>query len=444
MTLWPRTLLWRSVLLIAALLAVAQLAWLQIFRASEVEPRALQAAQQVVSVVNLTRAALVTADAGRRFALLDELAEREGIQIYAGAPGETVSPLPDRPFLRIIESQLRRQLGPQTRLALEREGIGGLWVSFRIDNDEYWVLLPRSRIEGREPLRWIGWGALVLALAVLGAFLVVARINRPLRELTRAALQIGRGMTPARITEDGPAEIRTLARAFNQMSDDIRRQDEERALLLAGVSHDLRTPLARIRLALEMLDDHGNADLKSGVVEDIDDIDGAIGQFLDFARPVDAETVVPTADLNALVHGVVERYTRNSRDVRFDSAPVPPLPLREQALQRLLANLIDNALRHGGGGVEITTGSDHGMAFLEVCDRGTGIPAGDAERMLQPFTRMDSARSTSGTGLGLAIVARIARLHRGTIRLLARDGGGLRARLELPLPAAENPDTTTQ
>lgn len=442
--LWPRTLLWRSVLLIAALLVVAHLAWLQIFRASEVEPRALQAAQQIVSVVNLTRAALVTADAGRRFALLDELAEREGIQVYAGDPAETMPPLPDRPFLRIIESQLRQRLGPQTRLALEREGVGGLWVSFRIDTDEFWVLLPRSRIERNEPLRWIGWGALVLVLAVLGAFLVVARINRPLRELTRAALQIGRGMTPARVTEDGPAEIRTLARAFNQMTDDIRRQDEERALLLAGVSHDLRTPLARIRLALEMLDDRGNADLKSGVAQDIGDIDNAIGQFLDFARPVDAETVVPAADLNALVRGVVERYTRNSRDVQFDSAPVPPLPLREQALQRLLANLIDNALRHGGGAVEIATGCDNGMAFLEVCDRGPGIPAADAERMLQPFTRMDHARSTSGTGLGLAIVARIARLHRGAIRLLARDGGGLRARLELPLPSAENPGAATQ
>lgn len=432
MTLWPRTLLWRSVLLIAALLVVAHLAWLQIFRASETEPRALQAAQQIVSVVNLTRAALITAEPGRRFALLDELAEREGIQVYAGDPAEAVPALPDRPFLRIMQARLRQDLGPQTRLALERDGVNGVWVSFRIDNEEFWVSLPRSRIERNAPLRWIGWGALVLVLAVLGAFLVVARINRPLRELTRAAEQLGRGSTPPRITETGPAEIRTLAQAFNNMAADIQRQDEERALLLAGVSHDLRTPLARIRLALEMLDDHGASGLKAGVAQDIGDIDAAIGQFLDFARPIDAETVIADADLNALVQSLVERYTRLGKNVQFTPMPLPQLPLRPQALQRLLTNLIDNALHHGGGTVEIQTGLEGKTAYMEVLDRGPGIPAADTERMLQPFTRMDHARSTSGTGLGLAIVDRIARLHGGAVKLLPREGGGLRARVELP------------
>lgn len=431
MTLWPRTLLWRSVLLIATLLVVAHLAWLLIFRTSEIEPRALQAAQQVVSIVNLTRAALVTADTSRRFALLDELAQREGIQVYAGNAADTVSALPDRPFLRIMEAQLKERLGPQTRLALEREGLSGIWVSFRIDADEYWVTLPRSRIERDQPLRWIGWGVLVLVLAVIGAFLVVARINQPLSELTRAAEQLGRGATPPPVTEGGPAEIRTLARAFNQMAADIQRQDEERALLLAGVSHDLRTPLSRIRLALEMLDDRGAADLKTGVVQDIEDIDGAISQFLDFARPIDAEQISAKVDLNALIQSVVDRYNRNGKDVSLLAQPLPPQTLRTQAMQRLLANLIDNALRHGGSKVEVVTGRNGPVTFIEVLDRGPGIPATDAARMLQPFTRMNSARSTSGTGLGLAIVDRIARLHGGAIRLLPRDSGGLRARVEL-------------
>ena len=433
MTLWPRTLLWRSVLLIAGLLVVAHLSWLQIFRASEVEPRALQAAQQVISVVNLTRAALVTADPARRYALLDELAQREGIQVYAGDPDEAVPALPDRPFLRIMAAQLRERLGQQTRLALEREGITGVWVSFRIDEDEYWVSLPRSRIERNEPLRWIGWGALVLVLAVIGAFLVVARINRPLRELTRAAELLGKGATPTRVTEAGPAEIRTLARAFNQMAADIQRQDEERALLLAGVSHDLRTPLSRIRLALEMLDDHGASDLKAGVARDIGDIDTAIGQFLDFARPVDAEQVMNEADLNALAKSVIERYTRNDREVVLHAGTPARQALRAQAIQRLLSNLIDNALHHGKGPVEIATAREGNMNILEVMDRGPGIPPEEAARMLQPFTRLNSARSTSGTGLGLAIVDRIARLHGGAVQLLSRDGGGLRVRVELPL-----------
>jgi two-component system osmolarity sensor histidine kinase EnvZ len=332
-----------------------------------------------------------------------------------------------------MAAQLRERLGQQTRMTLEREGVSGLWVSFRIDSDEFWVSLPRGRIERNEPLRWIGWGALVLVLAVIGAFLVVARINRPLRELTRAAELLGKGATPTRVTEAGPAEIRTLARAFNQMAADIQRQDEERALLLAGVSHDLRTPLSRIRLALEMLDDHGTSDLKAGVAQDIGDIDTAIGQFLDFARPVDAEQVMNEVDLNTLAQPVIERYTRDGRDVVMRAGAPARQALRALAMQRLLANLIDNALRHGKGPVEVSTGREGHINVLEVLDHGPGIPAEDAERMLQPFTRLNSARSTSGTGLGLAIVDRIARLHGGAVHLLPRDGGGLRVRVELPL-----------
>lgn len=430
--LWPRTLLWRSVLLIAALLVVAHLAWLQIFRASEIEPRAIQAAQQLSSVVNLTRAALVTADPVRRYDLLDELAQREGIQIYIGDPAEGVPALPQRPFLRIIERELRERLGPQTRLTLEREGVTGVWVSFRIDGDEYWVTLPRARIERNAPLRWIGWGALVLALAVLGAVAIVARINRPLRELTRASALLGRGAVQTRVAEEGPEEIRTLARAFNQMAADIQRQDEERALLLAGVSHDLRTPLSRIRIATEMLGGSGDGDLKSGIAEDIADIDTAIGQFLDFARPLEAEQMAAETDLNVVIAAALERHIREGRPVHFTAGATATARLHAQAIQRLVVNLVENALRHGNPPVEVSTGREANINVIEVSDRGPGIPAADAERMLQPFTRMNSARSTSGTGLGLAIVDRIARMHGGSVKLLAREGGGLRVRVELP------------
>jgi len=433
MSFFPRTLLWRSMLLIALLLVIANLAWVQIFRVSEREPRARQVAQQIVSVVNLTRAALITAQPSKRFELLDELSQGEGIQVYSGARGERVTPLPDRPFLRLVESEVRRQLGPDTRLAASRNGIRGAWVSFRIDGDEYWVFMPRSRLERADPLRWVGWGALVLALALLGAYLIVARINRPLRELTGAAAEIGRGRTPPPVAETGPSEIRTLAHAFNRMAADLKRLDEERALLLAGVSHDLRTPLSRIRLGLEMLHGKGDAALSAGLVQDVEDIDAAIGQFLDFARLAEGEAAVPEGDLNAIVREVCEGYARAGKAVSTRLEMLPPLALRPFAVQRLIANLVDNALRHGGPAVEVLSWPDGGRAVIEVLDRGPGIPPGDSERMLQPFTRLDRARSTSGTGLGLAIVDRIARLHGGSVQLLPREGGGTRARVELPL-----------
>ena len=435
MTLFPQTLLWRSVLLIALLLAIAHVAWLEIFRVSEREPRALQVAQQIVSVVNLTRAALITAQPSKRLGLLEELSKEEGIQVYIGHPGERVAPLPDRPFLRLVEAEVKRQLGTRTQLANSRDGIRGAWVSFRIDEDDYWVFMPRSRLERTDPLRWVGWGALILVLSLIGAYLIVARINRPLRELTRAADEIGRGRTPPPVPETGPSEIRTLAHAFNQMGTDLKRLDDERALLLAGVSHDLRTPLARIRLGLEMMDDKGEAALKAGLVQDVEDIDAAISQFLDFARVTEGEAVVPDGDLNAIARELCDRYTRAGKSVSGRFEALPPFALRPLAIQRLVANLVDNALRHGGGQVEISTAKAGGNAVLEALDRGPGIPPGEAERMLQPFTRLNAARSDAGTGLGLAIVDRIARLHRGSVQLLAREGGGLRVRVELPIIA---------
>jgi two-component system osmolarity sensor histidine kinase EnvZ len=431
--LWPRSLLWRSVLLIAALLVLANLAWVQIFRVAERTPRVRQSAQQIASVVNITRWALITADPSKRFDLLAELSKSEGIQVYVAEPDERIAPLPDRPFVQQVARELQRELGPATRMTLSRGGVRGVWVSFPIDKEQYWVYMPRSRLERNDPLRWIGWGALVLILAMAGAYLMVSLINRPLRELTRATTQMGRGKTPQPVSENGPSEIATLARAFNQMAHDLKRLDDERALLLAGVSHDLRTPLSRIRLAMEMMDDKGDAELRAGLVQDIEDIDGSIGQFLDFARLRDEEAAVPGSDLNALVKNVVARYARSNRSVRFQPGAVSPLALRPLAMQRLMTNLIDNALRHGNGEVEVLTREADGCAIAEVLDRGPGIPPEAAERMLQPFTRLDAARAGSGTGLGLAIVDRIAGMHGGSVKLLARDGGGLRACVELPL-----------
>jgi two-component system osmolarity sensor histidine kinase EnvZ len=433
MRLWPRSLLWRSVLLIAILLVVANVAWVQIFRVSERTPRARQTAQQIASVINITRWALITADPSRRFELLSELSQTEGIQVYVAEMGEAVPPLPTRPFLQEVASELKRQLGPDTQVALERRGVRGVWVSFSIDDDAFWVYLPRSRIERNEPLRWVGWGALVLILALGGAYFIVSLINRPLRELTRAAGQVGSGATPQPVTEKGPSETGTLAKSFNKMAADLKRLDDERVLLLAGVSHDLRTPLSRIRLGIEMMDDKGDDELRSGLVQDIEDIDAAIGQFLDFARLRDAEEPVADSDVNALAESVISRYARAGKPVRFEAGDVRPLALRPRAMQRLLGNLIDNALRHGGAnGIDVKTGTDGDTVYVEVLDRGPGIPPDAAERMLQPFTRLDTARSGSGTGLGLAIVDRVARMHGGVVKLLPRDGGGLRARVELP------------
>ncbi len=435
MTFYPRSLLWRTMLLLALLLVAGNFAWLQIFRVFEREPRAFQVAQQIASVVNLTRSALITAHPDKRLGLLDDLSQHEGIQVYADEPIEEVGPLRDRQFANLVTAEIQRRLGEDTQFLSSRADMRSIWVSFRIDDQQYWVRLQRERIERAEQLRWLGWGILVLLLSVAGAFLIVARINRPLRELTRAAAAIGRGQTPPPVAETGPVEIGTLARAFNQMASDLKRADEDRALLLAGVSHDLRTPLSRIRLGVEMLGDTTEAALQQGMVQDIEDIDTVITQFLDFARATGEQSVGSEFDLNELVHTVVERYRQQGKTVSAHLGSVPRVQMTPLAIQRLLTNLVDNALRHGESAVEVETAASGARIRLSVLDRGPGIPQAETERMLQPFTRLNAARSTSGSGLGLAIVDRIAKLHGGDVKLLPRPGGGLEARFEFPVTA---------
>jgi two-component system osmolarity sensor histidine kinase EnvZ len=458
MRLTPKTLLWRTFLLIAALMLLSVAAWYLIFTTYERDPRARQLSQLIVSVVNLTRTALVTARPEARIDLLRELSDREGIHIYPAEPDDKIEPLPDRPFLHHVLELLRADIGPDTQLTLEREGEQGLFVSFTIEDDLYWVALPRDRIERQFPVQWLGWGAAVLVLALIGAWLVMFRVTRPLKALERAAAEIGRGKRPEPVVETGPEEIRLLARNFNQMNADLARLDEDRALILAGVSHDLRTPLTRLRMGIEMsIDDEQT---QQEMVADIEEMDRSIGQFLDFARADGGEPPEPI-DLAALLDEIAEQYRRRGSDVTFVKGAVPPrltspkgagrhdvaVPsgardgatlhtLRPKAIRRVVGNLIDNALRHAGADkpVELVLAVHGGKASIEVRDRGPGIPATEVERLKLPFTRLQSARTNAiGTGLGLAIVDRIARGHSGSFDLLPRDGGGLVARITLPV-----------
>jgi len=430
MSVWPRSLLWRTFLLLAGLVVLATGAWFQIFRAYETEPRARQIAQNLVSVINLTRAALVNAQPEKRRELLIELADREGVQVYPAEPGEKIVPPPDREIVRLVSEAVRDRLGQDTRFAVQRDGHPGFWVSFTIEGDGYWVRVPRERIERQIALQWLGWGLLAAALSLIAAYFIVSRVSRPLKILSSAAALIGKGRTPEPVPESGPEEIRTLSHAFNQMSQDLARLDADRALILAGVSHDLRTPLARLRLGVEMSGE--DAALKDGMSADIDEMDRIINQFLDFARS-DGGEARERVRLDEVAADVVEQCHRRGAAVEADLEPVPELHLPPMAMRRVVSNLVDNALRYGEREVKVSTRREGGAAVLEVADRGPGVPPEEIERLKQPFTRLEAARSDKGgAGLGLAIVDRVVRQHGGTFELELREGGGLVARIRLP------------
>jgi two-component system osmolarity sensor histidine kinase EnvZ len=431
MKLLPRTLLARLMLLIALLLAAGQYAAFRLFEYFEIEPRAAAASLQAVSVVNLTQAALFAAQEDRRLPLLKELSQKEGVRVYPIDLLEEVEPWPDDPLSRRIASRIRAALGEDTLVAYNHLGVAGLWVSFSIDDDDFWVVIPNIRIEQAFPWKWLGWGALVLALSLLGAYLIASRINRPLRLLAAAADQVARGQAVQKLPPDGVEELQRVNRTFNEMTEALARLDAERTLLLAGVSHDLRTPLARLRLAVEMLPQADG--FKAGMAQDIEDMDGIIQQFLDFVRGIEGETAQP-CDLNVLIQGIAERYRRGGKTIALSLEPLPLIPLREQAMQRLLGNLVDNAFAYGHGHVEIVTHGQKDSIAVSVLDRGPGIPEAEIPRLLRPFERMDPSRgSLGGSGLGLAIADRIARMHGGFLVLSNRPEGGLEARVTLPV-----------
>src|SRR5581483_10737256 len=198
---------------IALLNVAAVLASFQIWRLYEREPRSRALAQEMVSVVNLTRAALVSADPFRRRDLLIELNESEGLRVYPATASEKLEPLPHDTLLAMVADRVRQALGADTRFAFAREGMQGFWVSFYIDEDEFWVRLPRERVQRRFGLQWLGW-----ALAL------------PLAAVTRAATRLGRGESHEPVPEEGPRELRTLAAAFNRMASDLESLERERAM----------------------------------------------------------------------------------------------------------------------------------------------------------------------------------------------------------------------
>lgn len=434
----PRTLLWQTFLLVTLLLVLAVATWGRIYLYFEEPAHMREIARMVVSVVNLTRTALINAEATRRSDLLIELAALEGIRIYPSDPDDKIQPLPDIPAMALLAAQIRHSLGEYTRLASRWKDIDGFWISFRLDpddEDEYWVMLPTERIAPPRTLEWLSWVGATLLLAILGAYLIVSRIGAPLRRLAHAARLVGSGQTPSHLDEQGPQEIAIVAHAFNQMADALARTDADRALILASVSHDLRTPLARLRLGIEL---SGAPDAEVKAMEaDIEAMNRIIGQFLDFGRGA-AQEPMQAVDLVQLVEELTTPYRLRGTHIELDLPQPVQIQARSLQLRRIFTNLIDNALRYAGEDkpLAIHVLGQHDLAEIEIADRGPGIPVTEVERLRRPFTRLDDARgNTGGAGLGLAIVDRIVRGHGGQFDLLPREGGGLRAILRLPIHA---------
>ena len=436
MTLVPRSLFGRLTLLLVAAVAIATLSMILLFRQDRAALVARQFGDTTIAQLQALRAALDGAEGRERRETLVRIGREFGVRIIPESerPALALAGPPQGPLVAELENRLRAELGPGTELRA-MPGRQQFLVRLEAGGAGYWAAfpMPAPREHDATPTRAIAWSLAIVALLLAAAFAFARYLARPLRQLNIAVDELGRGGAPSPLPETGPSEIAAVNRRFNAMLANLRQIERDRALLLAGVSHDLRTPLARLRLGVEM----GGADdpaTREGMVADIEEMDRIVGQFLDFARADDASGR-ETADLDAIVRARVERYVAAGRDVWFRAGGVRPLPLKPTAVARLVANLVDNALAYGAPPVEITTADGDAFATIEVRDRGAGIAPGDVERLKRPFTRADDARAradgAAGSGLGLAIVERIARMHGGHLEILPREGGGTIARVAI-------------
>ncbi len=435
-------LLWRTFILLAILITVSMVAWVASFRMLERDPRAKQIAAQVVSMVTITRAALTHSAPDSRRELLFDLASNEGIRIYPLEKTDRVVPLSDTSITSLLQENVMSRLGPDTRFAGKVNGVAGFWVSFKIDNDGddddmYWLMLDRERIERKPSGQVLRWATITLFLSLLGAVFISRLINQPLARLTAAARSIAKGQSIEPLPETGPTEIKEANRSFNQMVHDLERVESDRAVILAGISHDLRTPISRMLLEVELA--NLSADSTQGMQSDLAQMDAIIGQFLDYAKPTDPASF-KRVDLSALLSDTVHDAGRLA-DIKTTSKIDPNLTVMGNPvdLKRVFSNVIENARRYGKTAdsgqaeIDVVCRVEDKHVIVEIADHGSGVPESEMDRLLRPFARLDIARSQAdGAGLGLAIVTRIIQRHGGMLQLLNRKEGGLIVKMTIP------------
>jgi two-component system osmolarity sensor histidine kinase EnvZ len=423
----------RLTLLLVAVVAIATVSMILLFRQDRAALVARQFSDTKIAQLQAMRAALEGAE-GR--ATLGRIGREFGARIIPESerPALAHAGPPQTPLVAELEQRLRAELGPGTEVRA-LPGRQQFLVRLQAGGTAYWAAfpMPAPRELDGAPSRALAWSLAIVLLLLATAYVSARYLARPLRQLNAAVDELGRGGTPAPLPESGPSEIAAVNRRFNAMLANLRQIERDRALLLAGVSHDLRTPLARLRLGVEMGGGDDPAE-RAGMVADIEEMDRIVGQFLDFAR-ADDTSGRELAELDPIVRACVDRYVAAGREIGFRPGGVRPLPLKPTAVSRLVANLVDNALAYGAPPVDVVTADGEAFATIEVRDRGAGIAPDDVERLKRPFTRASDARAradgAAGAGLGLAIVERIARMHGGTLEILPRDGGGTIARVRL-------------
>lgn len=431
----------RSFLLLALLMLVSLGAWLQVFYSMEEGPRANQMALRVTSAVSITKAAIQYAPDERRPELLLDLATKEGLRVQPRAADDILEPLPRTDYWQHVADDIRKNLGSNTLVMWSVNDLPGIWVSFELGVEKFWMVFSREQLSLTTGPEWLGWTGTALVLALVGAWISVRFVNRPLAQLAQVAHEVSRGETPMILPERGPAEIRDMNIAFNRMVRDIQQAEADREIMLAGISHDLRTPLARMRLEVEMSQVSDEA--RHAIDEDLAQINHSIEQLMEYVRPAQ-HAPEEGIEITSILQEIYEREHPHTKSLGDElTAEISSdlwAKIAAHDLKRIVINLIENARRYGRNPddhqahIHLKAYQTGNQVQIEIIDRGPGIAEHEIQRLLRPFSRGEAARTgVSGAGLGLAIVERLLRQVGGELRLLIpQNNKGLCAQIILP------------
>ena len=428
----PRSAFGKTVFLIGLLLLINQLVSYFLVAVYVIQPTLQQTNHLIAKQIKV-----VFIDVGGEDRLLsEELTKRfqqaTGIDVLTEAQALRQG-LNNAIHYQYFSDEMSRELGGPAEVRIEQDKQFSFWVR-PPQAPQYWIKIPLTGLNETDfsPLQI--YILLIGFLRVAGVWWFARQLNRPLQQLQRAAILVGRGDIPDPLPEDGSTEIIAVTRAFNHMANGIRQLEKDRSLLMAGVSHDLRTPLTRIRLASEMVSEQDSW-IKDGIVSDIEDMNAIIDQFIDYLRH-HKEEPGQKENLNTLVQELVQSEHLQQRHIHVQLAePMPAILLRRIAIKRLLNNLLENALRYSDGDIEISTGIERNRkrVYLQMRDHGPGIPDYQMKSMFEPFTQGDRARGSGGSGLGLAIIKKIVDMHHGDVTLHNHPEGGLVVMVYLPI-----------
>jgi len=439
MKLYPNTLFARAMLVLISMIILSIVVGVFIYVQFITRPSAFSTAQLFSQHINSVHHALSTMEPHRRDAYIDELVKKGFLQVNRDAsaqPGREAEKDYEHIFMEYYPEMLfdkQAEIRFDYDNLLYSENPRQVWVKVNLGDEKIWLATPMGEFKADWGNNLILILAEILLLTLIGAFFISRVVKKPLKQLTHAASLLGQGKAPEPLDEHGTEEFKTMARTFNKMSEDIQKLADDRNLMLAGISHDLRTPLARVRLALDMIDSKIDKSLYDGMVSDIEDIDKIVGQFLTFVRD-GVDEPFTYEDVNKIVEHTASGFKLEGKHIELDLGSIEKSMVKPIAMNRLLMNLINNAWLYGKQDVEVATSMNGHSVFIEVKDRGDGIAEEDIERLKQPFSRLETSRSdTKGAGLGLAIVDRIVKWHHGKLDLFSRNGGGLHVRVTIPV-----------